>query len=178
MNAIIKFISFFILLIIVVTVHLGVTYIFAKPISNINVIFLFLIMWLFFKPSGITVWFAFFSFFIIDLLSVSPFGISLFSGTFAMLSIYWLYKFIFSSKSVFSVTLLSLLAIGIYRFLFIIIYSSTLIIAAKDVPFQQMSVTALREAVITSVVVAGVYMLTLYKKDRSAKKLNRYGIIS
>ncbi len=178
MNAIIKFISFFILLIVVVTLNLGVSYILPEPFNNINIIFLTLVLWLFVRSSGITVWFAFFAFFIIDLLSISPFGISLFAGTFAMLVVYWLSKFVFSSRSIFSISLLALLVVVIYRSLFIIIYSITLVFADRTVPLLQMSMTAVSEAFMTAFVVACVYLITLFRRDRKAKKMNRYGIIT
>jgi len=178
MRALFKIILFFIALVIVVTIHLGVLYLLPAPLDNINSIYTFLIIGLFLRPSGIVVWFAFFAFFIIDILAISPFGILLFSGTFAMLFVYWLYKFVFTNKSFITIMLISFLVLIFYRILYIVGYSSVLFILNKPIPLSQMMVTTIKDAIITTVVIAVIYMSTMYKKDRKLKKTNQYGIIS
>ncbi len=167
-----------ILLIVTVTISIGLSYIFPEPFNRINVIIVFMILWLFKKPSGAIVWFSFFSFYIIDLVTLAPFGISLFAGTFSMLLVYWTYRFVLSNRSIISVTALTFIAVFVYRILYILVYNLYLYINDSETIWSELILATSVESILTSLVVFILYFVLFYRKNKAVKSISKYGFLS
>lgn len=102
----------------IVGLHMAISFIAPFPFDTFNVIFCFLVLYILFYRSGAVVWVSFLLHYIIDLYSVSTFGVVLFAGTISALCMYWISKNIFANVSI-SVAL-GLTAIGLllYRGIF------------------------------------------------------------
>lgn len=108
----------FLLAFLVVILHISLVPFFPYPLNKINLISLYVVIILLVTESGRAVWLSFVPYFLIELFSVTPFGVVLYSGTISALVSYWLYKSIFTNRSI--LTTMSLLAISVfvYRFLY------------------------------------------------------------
>jgi hypothetical protein len=109
----------------IIASHLFVAYIFGEPWANINITLGILLVVLFWRETGVVVWLSFFAHLIIELYTLTPFGIILFSGTSAVLFTYWAYVHVFTNKSWFSITILSFLTILFYRSIYMLLLLMT-----------------------------------------------------
>jgi hypothetical protein len=114
-----KILLVFIGLIALIALSISTSYLLPFPFSKINIIFLVLVIIMMTKDSGLVVWIAFLAHFIIELYSSVPFGLILFSGTISILIIFWFYKNIFTNRSWYSSIALTLIALILYRLLYI-----------------------------------------------------------
>jgi len=114
-----KILLIFFSLVVLIAFSMGTSYLLPQPFSNINIIFLILIIIMMARDSGLVVWISFFIHFFIELYSSTPFGLILFSGTISILIIFWLYKNIFTNRSWYSAMALSVLALLLYRLLYL-----------------------------------------------------------
>lgn len=119
--------------ILIAIIHMAFLYLFPYPLNKINVIFMFLVLAMLWTDSGIIVWVSFLLHFFIELYALTPFGIVLFSGTIAILMLFWLYRNVFINRSFVAVVSLSATAILLYRLL----YTLTLSIFAYPIIAQQ-----------------------------------------
>ena len=106
---------------LIVVGQLIATYLLPYPFSNLNVIFFALTLYLIFRESGIVVYLSLGVHFLVELYTVSPFGIVLYSATVSFLLGYWMYRSIFTNKSWFSALALSSLMLTMYRLLYILL---------------------------------------------------------
>ena len=109
-------------IILLIALNISVSYLLPYPFSKINIIFFFLIILMMARDSGLIVWISFFTHFFVELYSSTPFGLILFSGTISILIIFWLYKNIFTNRSWFSATILTVLSLLLYRILYSFIF--------------------------------------------------------
>ncbi|MFH1947269.1 MAG: hypothetical protein ABIJ23_03885 [Candidatus Magasanikbacteria bacterium] len=156
-------------LVFLAALNIVISYILPYPWSKINIIFLILIIIMMWRDSGLTVWINFFSYFIIELYSVTPFGILLFSSTLGILLIFWFYKIFFTNRSWYSAMVLSGFAIFFYR----LIYTISLILLnlfgfIEMVPWELLVVTFLWEFIFT-VPTTGVVYFILSKLFKTLK---------
>lgn len=105
----------------IVAGQLIVAYLLPYPFNNLNVIFFALTLYLIFRESGLVVYLALGVHFLVELYTVSPFGIVLYSATVAFLFGYWMYRSVFTNKSWFSAFALSFLMLTLYRLLYILL---------------------------------------------------------
>lgn len=99
------------------------SFILPWPFDKINIIIISLVLWLFWFDSGIVVWLSFLLYFFLELYTLnSLFGLTIFSGVFSSLVLFWFYKNIFTNKSMLSVCLLTILTVTIYNFFYFILY--------------------------------------------------------
>lgn len=89
------------------------------PLSQINIIFVSLVLFLMKNEKGSLVWVAWFVFFVLELYLTYPFGVVISSGTFAFLFSYWFYKYIFTNRTWYSSVGLVIVMIVIYRLIFV-----------------------------------------------------------
>ena len=112
---IIKFLAIFALLFVVVTIHLGIAYMLPFPWNSLNILFVFSILFLVFRGSGLVIWITCVMHFFVELYSAQPFGIAMVSSTFSLLFTYWLYQYIFTNRSWYIVIILSISSLFFYR---------------------------------------------------------------
>lgn len=110
-------------IVIVVLFHLALRSLLPPPWHHLNVIFVFLILLLLIQETGMIIWISFCIHFFIELYAVGPFGILIFSGTFAALIAFWLYQYFFTNQSWYTAAVLSFLAVLFHR----VLYSGALV---------------------------------------------------
>jgi hypothetical protein len=101
----------------IIAAHLTTSYLLPPPWGHVNTIFVLLSLLLLFGESGIVVWIAFATHFVIELYATSPFGIVLFSGTMSVLIAVWLFRYFFTNRSWHTAFAVSFVGVGAYRLL-------------------------------------------------------------
>ena len=114
-----QFLSFIISVTILAVLNIASSYILPYPLSSINIILAILILVILSKNNGIVVWVSFASFFIIELFSVTPFGVILFSGTICILFSIWLYRHLFDNHAWYTAIILTIITLFIYNFIYV-----------------------------------------------------------
>jgi len=110
------------LAIFLVMAHIDFLYLLPYPVNNIHLLlgtFVIIIMW---SEKGGVVWLSFFSFFLLNLFTVSPFGTIFISGTITTLILYWFRRDLFTNRSFWTCIVLGFLAILIFRTLYTILF--------------------------------------------------------
>ncbi|OGH86112.1 MAG: hypothetical protein A2493_01485 [Candidatus Magasanikbacteria bacterium RIFOXYC12_FULL_33_11] len=115
---VLKIILTIILLILFFIANLYSSYVLPYPWSNINLLISFLLIFLSFWGSGSIVWLAFFAGFLSDLYSDVYFGVFSITFTATFLIIYWLYYEIFTNRSIWSLTIMSVVTFLIFHFIY------------------------------------------------------------
>lgn len=110
-----------ILTLLIFVLNLYFSYLLPYPWKTINLVILFLLLILGLRGSGNVVWLAFFSGILMDLYSDLYFGVFSVSLTLSTLIIYWLYYDIFTNKSIWSIAIMTLLEIIIFRIFYTIL---------------------------------------------------------
>lgn len=156
-------------LIFLAALNIVVSYIVPYPWSKINIIFLILIILMMWRETGLVIWISFFSYFIIELYSATPFGVFLFSSTLSILFTFWLYKNFFTNRSWYSTMALCGFALLFYRsiyiFLLIILNSFNFI---NLIPWKMLWATFIWEFIFT-VPASGIIYFILSKFFKSFK---------
>ncbi len=122
MMKILKYLSIFVLIVLLFIVHLGAIYVLPHPWNTLNttivVISLLIIGW----ENGFVVWVAMFFYYIVELYSVSFFGLVLFSATTATLFTFWIYQSTFEKRTWFSGFGVSFILVIIFRGIYSILF--------------------------------------------------------
>jgi hypothetical protein len=103
-----------------VIVSLFLSYVLPWPFSHIHGLTLSLLLYLLYTESGRVVWLAFFSNFILEFFSATPFGILITAGTVSTLIVYWMYLHFFTNHSWYTAMAVTTIALLLYRILFLI----------------------------------------------------------
>lgn len=143
-----------------VVLHIGLVSFFPYPINKINLILLYVIMILLITESGRVVWISFVTYFLIELFSVTPFGVVLYSGTISALIFYWLYKSIFTNRSIFTTMSLAAISIFVYRFLYsILLFTNNYFNRKEGIVFTLPASSYAWESFITVITAALVHYI-------------------
>jgi hypothetical protein len=163
MKKAIKFLFFFFFLIGLILLNFAVSYIFKFPFSKINIIFAFIMFYMFWKETGIAVWFSFILHFLNELYAGTQFGILLAAGTLSILLSFWMFKMIFSNKSVYSIFVLSIITMLLYRIIYLILAGIISAISAQQYVFEWTKMLSFFawENILTSFVTAALYFLII-----------------
>lgn len=147
-------------IVVLSALHLGLSYILPYPYSKINIIFGVLILLMLWWNSGLIVWINFFCFLFIELFTISPFGLVLFSSTMGILSAFWLYKYIFTNRSWYAAMAVTGISLFVYRVIYLTIATLLYVFKILDfLPWKLVFTTFVWEFVFTVLVVAVVYLL-------------------
>ncbi len=150
-------------------IHISAAFILPYPWSKINILFVFFIILLLWRHSGLIIWLVFFTHLFIELFAISPFGIMLFSSTIAFLLGYWLYQFFFTNRSWYAAVALSSFIIISYRIFYIlIIIILNIFNIIEFIPWKMIIITSWWEFLFTNLLVGLVYFIL----SRFSKKLN------
>jgi len=167
-------------LVILVAISLGWAYIFPYPFSKLNLILGSLILLLLWGGSGKIVWLSFFTHFIVELFSASPFGVILFSSTIAMLLSFWLFQNFFTNRSWYSAVILTGVTIFFFRFFYIISLLIFKILGLTTfIPWNLILLTFFWEELLTIISVSVFYAILAnfskkLKNDKLKKKIFWY----
>ncbi|NLZ96430.1 MAG: hypothetical protein GX926_00275 [Candidatus Magasanikbacteria bacterium] len=160
LNRILKILLIFLALVLVVAFHVGFSYLLPYPISKVNIIFTVIILLLLWYNSGVIVWISFFSNLFIELFTVSPYGVVLFSSTISVLIAYWLYQNFFTNRSIYAALVLTAFTIFIYRLFYIVIMFILKIFSMVSyVPWKLIFITSLWEILFTTILVSIFYFI-------------------
>ena len=160
----------------VVLLHFATTALLNTPWSHINTIFIFLILFLLIKESGVVIWMSFIAHFFIELYTANPFGVILFSGTLATLLAFWLYQYFFTNQSWYTATAVSFMTIVIYRILYTgSLGAMSIFLNIELPPWRFLLVTYGWEILFTTIVTAFIYFLIMQWK--SPKRYERIRFI-
>lgn len=116
MRFVIKFFLILLGILLITVFQVSFSLFFKYPISSINILFVIILLLLLIHESGIVVWLAFITHFILELYTTStPFGIILSAGTLSILLTYWLHKYVIINKTWYSGIVLAFISLTIYR---------------------------------------------------------------
>ncbi len=164
-----KILLIFCSLIVLIAFSIGTSYLLPQPFSNINIIFLILIIIMMARDSGLVVWISFFIHFFIELYSSTPFGLILFSGTIGILIIYWLYKNFFTNRSWYSAMTLSILALLLYRLLYVAILKLLQLFGLTDLVLEKSTFVTFGWEMIFTCLITGLTYFILSNFFKSFK---------
>jgi len=138
--------------------HLGLSYVLPYPYAKLNIIFCVLILLMLWWNSGYIVWISFFCHLFIELFTVSPFGLVLFSSTLGILSAFWLYKYIFTNRSWYAAVAVAGISLFIYRIVYLFIAALLYLFKILNyLPLKLVFATFIWEFIFTVSTVAIVY---------------------
>lgn len=144
------------------------------PFSKVNILFSALILLIVWKNQGYVVWFAFFSHFFLELFLSTPFGVVLFSSTISILLSYWMFRYLFTNRSVYAVATLSVVSLACYRILYIfLLMLIRLVNEGFTIPFKLTLVTMFWEILITASLTSVAYMIFSVSTKMFSTKLIR-----
>ena len=160
MRTILRILAISLGIILLVAINIGLSYILPFPYSKLNILFAIIILLMLWWNSGFIVWLSFFSHLFMELYTTTPFGVILFSSTISILFSYWLYKYIFTNRSILSTIALASFTLIIFR----LIYTFLLIICKifniiNDIPWKLISITFIWEFVTTLLFVIILYFI-------------------
>ncbi|MBT3817544.1 MAG: hypothetical protein HOE80_03045 [Candidatus Magasanikbacteria bacterium] len=167
---IIKFLAIFALLFVVVTIHLGIAYMLPFPWNSLNILFVFSILFLVFRGSGLVIWITCVMHFFVELYSAQPFGIAMVSSTFSLLFTYWLYQYIFTNRSWYIVIILSISSLFFYRVMStILLWLFSIFINDIELPLSSLMIQYGWEMFCTTVVASMLYIIPYMMKPREQR---------
>lgn len=147
-------------LILLVSMNISLTYLLPLPFSRLNLALAILIVWMLWSGKGIVVWWMFFTSFIVELYSTSPFGTILFSSTLAMLLGYWFYRHIFTNRSWYAAIILTIAIILFYRTIYtLLLIILSILEVANPIPWKLFFLASLWEILFTTLLVALFYLI-------------------
>lgn len=98
--------------------QIGLSPFLVYPLNKINLIALFIIIVLLITESGRVVWLSFVAYSLLELFSLAPFGVALYAGVISALISFWLYKTIFTNRTILTTVALTAIFIFSYRSLY------------------------------------------------------------
>ena len=160
MKSLFKILFFSCYVTILVVFSIATSYLLPYPFSGINIILGILILSILWKNNGIIVWISFFSYFTIELFSVTPFGIILFSGTMCILFSLWLYRHILNNRTWYVAIILTFFTLLIYYILYLLTISILQIFGVITlIPWGLIIINFLWELLFTSLFVVICYLI-------------------
>lgn len=160
MEKIEKIIKFILGVVFIAVLHIALTSILPHPFSAFNTLFSVLAILLISNGRGYVVWIAFFTHFMIELYAITPFGITLTSATLAILATLWIYRYLFTNRSWYSVGALTFVSLVLYRAMFSIMIIAYHLVSGEDLFIFTRAIKSFTlEIVITSIGTMLVYIL-------------------
>jgi len=105
---------------VIIIFHLTVVYLFPSSWSKINVIFLFLLLYLVWSGNSQAVWLTALTHLFLEFLSLTPFGLLLFSSVLSMLFSYWLFHSLFINHSWYTAMVLTAGTLFFFRIFYLL----------------------------------------------------------
>jgi len=148
-----KFLVFFgviVFMLLTVLLYLAVSYLFPYPYSKMNILFIVLLLVLVWRQSGYVVWMSFFLHFLIELYTLTPFGVVLFSSTISILGAYWLSENVLTNRSWLSTVFLGIMTMTTYRILYLVaLLTARLFSSSVDIVWSGLATTFAWELLFT-----------------------------
>lgn len=161
MRALIHALMILFLSIVIFVAHLFFINFLPTPFNSINIVFLSLILFLIFNNSGNVVWFSFILHLLLDMYSVTSFGIYLFAGTISILFEYWFYRDLFTNRSIWALVAMTASGLLIFRVL-----STICILFVHEILWQDMLLFYFFEFIFTVFGAVLVYSIINFVTER------------
>lgn len=160
-------ISYLFLVVGIVSLQVGLLFLLPYPYNKVNILFAFLSIMILLKDSGNIVWLAFFVHFLIELYTVTPFGVVLSAGTITFLVMYWLYRSLFTNQTIGTALAITLIGLIFYR----AFYSLWFVVTARFNPafainWQPLFLIYIWELVFTLLITAIFYAVIVWFMPR------------
>lgn len=165
MKTLLKTIGLFVVLLVIVSLSLSVSFVLPYPWSKVNILYTTLLLFLAFRAQGSVVWMSFIAHLFLELYAVTPFGVILFSGTLSTLLAYWAYQYLFSNRSWYAMLAMSAMTLIVYRSLYMIsLWIAHLITGKGTVPWGAIISTTGWEILFTTLLVGMLYLAFFYRR--------------
>lgn len=177
MRRLISILSKLFFLLALVIAHFFISYSLPFPFNTINIIFASIMLFMVLSESGVIVWMAFFTHLCIELYSVSPFGIILFSSTTSILLTYWLFQSVVTNRSWYSTIFLTFISLFLYRFISLLLLVVVQLFTPVDttIPWANTFFLAGWELLFTEIaVITGYTLIPKLRKTFRKKKSTRF----
>lgn len=171
MRKIIRFLILTLITLGVVGLHFFITYTSPYPFDRINILFIYLLLYLLLTQSGQVVWLAFFTHIFIEVFPSNTFGVTLMSSSLAILLSYWFHMYYITNKKWYGATALMIFTLFSYR----ILYSLFLFLAHRIQPtvvgveWKELWQLSISEILLTSLIFTCFYFL-LFKFSKTFRR--------
>ena len=158
---VVSFTGYLAFIMVIMSLQVGLLFLLPYPFNKVNVLFAVLSILVLLKDSGRIVWLAFLVHFLIDLYTVTPFGVVLSSGTVAFLMMYWLYRSLFTNRTIGAVLSITAIGLTIYRLLYSLLFALTVQFGASAaISWQPLFIIYVWEMIFT-LLITGIFYLGL-----------------
>jgi len=154
-----QFILFFFFIFLLALLNITLSYLLPYPLSAANLPFVVFCFYIIFRENGTIVWFSFFSYFMIELFVDVPFGVLLFSATFACFFAFWLYQNVITNRQWFAALLLLGSSLLVFRSLYILFIFVLSWFGIVDLSWSRVLVQIFWEFVLTMALFLLLYPL-------------------
>jgi hypothetical protein len=131
------------------------------PISKINIIFVLLVLFFLKNEKGSLIWVEFAIYFIIELYTIYPFGITISSATLAFLLGYWIFNYFFTNRTWYTAVALVTVMLLIYRVTFIFLLIIYHLNVATPMPAWSSLAYEFSLEILISAIASGVLFILL-----------------
>lgn len=164
-----KILAFFLtvcVLILVVLLHIVMSYILPYPYNTVHIIFAFIVLAILWAESGLSVWYAFFMIFALETMQSGYFGLLLLSGTIATLIGYWFFRFVFTNRSWYVALALSAVIVTSNAVIYFVLRTLVgMMVGGPAISFTVLLTSSMFELILTSVV-TGIFYIFLVRYSR------------
>lgn len=169
-----KFLFLFCLTLLVVATHFFIVYALPYPFDKINIIFIYLILYLIYTESGTVVWLAFATHIFIEIFPSTTFGITLLSSSLSLLFSYWLYQLYITNRKWYGGVLLLLLTLFFYRFLYtIFLFFFNRFGSEEDIVWLPLFQLGFWEFLLTSLSFLVVFFILSKSSHNFSRRMNK-----
>ena len=136
---------------------------------------MFALVTLFTFETGLVVWTSAIAFFVLDLYTTStPFGLTLFAGTISVLLGYWFHTRVFTNRSWWAATALTIITLAIYRLGFIMGLFILEVLTSLDVRWSDLFINILWEILMTAILVGlSIFTLSFFIRSLRTKTVEK-----
>lgn len=118
MRKLLRFLFLFFLTLCIVVFHFFIVYTLPFPFDKMNILFLYLVLYLLITEQGNVVWLAFLTHIFIEVFPSNIFGVTLLSSSLAFVFSYWLHMYYLTNRKWYGATALMIATLFCYRILY------------------------------------------------------------
>ncbi|GEM_PF-1964165 len=149
---------------------------FPSIFTHIDIIMLFFVLCIMRGARGGIVWFAFFTYMILDMLTAHAFGIELIAGVLSVLGVYWFFEDVFTNLSIWTAGILTVFGMVVFRVLYMVL--GVLFARIFDIYTFSISTGLLRDAgfeiMMTAILSVPLYAIVIKMANIWSKERIRY----
>ncbi len=116
MWSIIRVALFFLIVISLMLLHIGVSFLLPYPFNKLNIIAACIMLYISIREQGSVVWISLLLHLFLELYAITPFGSILFPAVMSTLVTYWIHRDVLTNRSWYAAVSLTVIFLTIYRF--------------------------------------------------------------